>query len=344
MGEESMMKAGDEIKSSIIEYANLSEEEYVALMPSANIEKKTKAGIEEETKVVSKETKDEIEEETNVVIEEENKAIFEDKEKFVFVDKQDGKNEEKPVSVFDVIEAILKLFLQVRQNIPKKTNTTIPPPKKKLMNLTKSPVKVEKNEAKVSVLSKPKLRKVKKSPRKNAPSSAPSFFNLGAKSKPMKKQYPATPTPSSSTISLFGTKSRKKVVPVSASAKKAPNLSSSTTSLFRKSSIKEATLMSASAKKVPNLGTISLTSPSKKTYFSRTMPIKKSVSVTRPLKSAAIPLISNFVQNKDGSITGRVYNSKSFRNGAKIVTSPVKRGAKAGMIVTTRSGSKYKLK
>jgi len=340
--EESMKKAGDEIKFSLIEYSDLTEEEYVALMPIANIEKKTKVGIEEETKVVSKETKDGIEEEKQVVIEEETKAIVEDKDKFVSVDKQD-KNEEKPVSVIDVIGAIFNLFSQVGRTIPKKTNTSIPPTKKEIMNLTKPPVKSKKNEASFFDLSKPKPRKVKQSPQKSAPSSAPSFFNFGAKSNPKKKQYP--PTQSSSTVSLFGTKSKKKVVPMSTSAKKAPNLNSSTTSLFRKSSIKEATLISASAKKVPNRGTISLTSPTNKRSFSRTMPIKKSNSVTRSLKTpTAIPLISNFVQNKDGSITGKVYNSIAFRNGAKIVTSPVKRGAKAGMIVTTRSGSKYKLK
>merc|ERR1711862_370368 len=57
-----------------------------------------------------------------------------------------------------------------------------------------------------------------------------------------------------------------------------------------------------------------------------------------------IPSISRFVQNADGSITGRVTNSKTFRNGTEITTSPVKKGAKAGMVVTTLSGSKYLLK
>merc|ERR1712157_680267 len=57
-----------------------------------------------------------------------------------------------------------------------------------------------------------------------------------------------------------------------------------------------------------------------------------------------IPSISRFVQNADGSITGRVTNSKNFRNGTEITTSPVRKGAKAGMVVTTSSGSKYLLK
>jgi hypothetical protein len=56
-----------------------------------------------------------------------------------------------------------------------------------------------------------------------------------------------------------------------------------------------------------------------------------------------IPIVSKFTQNSDGSITGIVRNSKSFKNGTEITTSPVKRGAKAGDVVTTSSGSKYRL-
>merc|ERR1712157_83494 len=56
-----------------------------------------------------------------------------------------------------------------------------------------------------------------------------------------------------------------------------------------------------------------------------------------------IPTISNFRQNRDGSITGIVKNAKGFKDGTSITTSPVKRGAKAGQVVTTTSGSKYKI-
>jgi hypothetical protein len=57
-----------------------------------------------------------------------------------------------------------------------------------------------------------------------------------------------------------------------------------------------------------------------------------------------IPILSQFTQNADGSLTGRVSNSKNYKNGTKITTSPVPRGAKAGQIVKTTSGSKYRLK
>ena len=56
-----------------------------------------------------------------------------------------------------------------------------------------------------------------------------------------------------------------------------------------------------------------------------------------------IPVVSRFRQNQNGSITGIVTNSKNFRNGTEITTSPVKRGAKVGDVVVTSSGSKYKL-
>lgn len=57
-----------------------------------------------------------------------------------------------------------------------------------------------------------------------------------------------------------------------------------------------------------------------------------------------IPTISNFVQNSDGTVTGKVSGSSKFRSGETITTSPVKRGAKSGEIITTASGSKYRLK
>ena len=55
------------------------------------------------------------------------------------------------------------------------------------------------------------------------------------------------------------------------------------------------------------------------------------------------PSLSMWTQNLDGSITGFISNSKDFRTGTKITTSPVKKGAKAGTVVTTGSGSQYRL-
>ena len=69
-------------------------------------------------------------------------------------------------------------------------------------------------------------------------------------------------------------------------------------------------------------------------------PIAKKKAV---VKNDGIPVLSNWKQDKDGTITGNITNSKMFRAGQKITTSPVKRGAKKGTVVTTQSGSKYRL-
>jgi hypothetical protein len=57
-----------------------------------------------------------------------------------------------------------------------------------------------------------------------------------------------------------------------------------------------------------------------------------------------IPEVSRWKQNRDGSITGYIYNSKSFKDGTRVTTSPVPGSAKAGTTVRTGSGSQYSLK
>lgn len=56
-----------------------------------------------------------------------------------------------------------------------------------------------------------------------------------------------------------------------------------------------------------------------------------------------IPILSRWKQNSDGSVTGYISNSKSFRNGTEITTSPVKGVLKKGSVVKTSSGSQYRL-
>ncbi len=60
------------------------------------------------------------------------------------------------------------------------------------------------------------------------------------------------------------------------------------------------------------------------------------------IKDDGIPLLTEWRQNRDGTITGCISNSRVFRAGQKIVTSPIKKGVKRG-VVTTNSGSKYRL-
>jgi hypothetical protein len=59
--------------------------------------------------------------------------------------------------------------------------------------------------------------------------------------------------------------------------------------------------------------------------------------------STNLPTLSDWEQNDDGSITGYVSNRIGFEDGTLITTSPVKTRARAGRVVTTTGGSKYKL-
>jgi hypothetical protein len=127
--------------------------------------------------------------------------------------------------------------------------------------------------------------------------------------KPAPKPTPApvaAPAPKKPAFSLFGGAAKPKAV---APAKKAP--------------VKKTPV---AAKK-----TVAKKAPVKK------IPVKKA-----PVKDSN-PVLSRWTQNADGSITGVISNSNNFKNGTKITTSPVRKGAKAGAVITTGSGSKYKL-
>ncbi len=56
---------------------------------------------------------------------------------------------------------------------------------------------------------------------------------------------------------------------------------------------------------------------------------------------AAIPTITSWKKNPDGSVTGFVYGSQYYLDGDDITTSPLTTNAKGDTIVTTSSGSRY---
>lgn len=60
-------------------------------------------------------------------------------------------------------------------------------------------------------------------------------------------------------------------------------------------------------------------------------------------KKAEPPTLKRWRQNRDGTITGFIYDSKSFEDGTRITTSPIPRGAKKGTLVKTGGGSEYNL-
>ncbi len=66
-------------------------------------------------------------------------------------------------------------------------------------------------------------------------------------------------------------------------------------------------------------------------------PPPTSTSTSSP---SGVPVIYNWIQNDDGSISGNIRGSPNFRDGAKISTSSVLEQARGGTIVATVSGSR----
>jgi hypothetical protein len=67
-----------------------------------------------------------------------------------------------------------------------------------------------------------------------------------------------------------------------------------------------------------------------------------SSSSSSSIKNDSIPILTDWKQNVDGTITGNISNSNIFKTGQKVITSPVENGVEEGF-VTTVSGSKYRL-
>ena len=85
--------------------------------------------------------------------------------------------------------------------------------------------------------------------------------------------------------------------------------------------------------------------PTNKNGSQETKPKGVQASSTGATKAdpEEVPGLSMWTQNEDGTITGFINNSKDFRRGTKITTSAVPMGAKGGTVVTTKSGSRYRL-
>jgi len=199
-----------------------------------------------------------------------------------------------------------------------------------------------------------------KSPGKPAP--AFSFFKLTSSPEPapiVPKPAPVPVRKPSPTRSLFKAREPATSPPESPVVETKKSVKGSGTfSLFgggpkAVAPAPQAPVVVEKKKVVQRSGTFSLfSSPGTQTIAKAPVAEKKAVqkqtiAIAAPKKVATvadnIPVISKFKQNADGSITGIVSNSKNFRTGTEITTSPVPRGAKAGSVVTTSSGSKYRL-
>jgi hypothetical protein len=69
----------------------------------------------------------------------------------------------------------------------------------------------------------------------------------------------------------------------------------------------------------------------------------KSIGGANPASLTQIPEVRIWKQNADGSITGIIYNSRNFKDGTRVTTSPVRIGVTRGSVVRTSSGSQYSL-
>jgi hypothetical protein len=67
---------------------------------------------------------------------------------------------------------------------------------------------------------------------------------------------------------------------------------------------------------------------------------KQKAETTDPSKN--IPILSRWKQNANGSLTGRISNSSNYEDNTEITTSAVPK-ARRGTVVTTKSGSQYRL-
>lgn len=147
-----------------------------------------------------------------------------------------------------------------------------------------------------------------------------------------------SPAPKKNIFSFLGGDSAaSKKTPVKAakksSVKKAPVKKSGTISLFGGSNKKSQTEKKVAP--VKKSGTISLFGASKKS--------KPLTKVNKVAPKDNIPVLKKWKQASNGEITGEVSNSKNFRKGEVITTSPVRQKGKKGAVVTTGSGSKYRL-
>merc|ERR1712160_85706 len=103
----------------------------------------------------------------------------------------------------------------------------------------------------------------------------------------------------------------------------------------KKTPVKAAKKSSVKKAPVKKSGTISLFGASKKS--------KPLTKVNKVAPKDNIPVLKKWKQASNGEITGEVSNSKNFRKGEVITTSPVRQKGKKGAVVTTGSGSKYRL-
>ena len=247
------------------------------------------------------------------------------------------------------------------------SSTPVQPKKAQKPIAKKSPVQVKQTN-------KPVVKKVAVSPKvkkPDPPKKSPTLSIFGGVeskdiSKPVTKKSPtlsifgaapSTPTKSdekkSPTLSIFGAGKENATPSIQATKpkitpKKPPSDSkkSPTLSIFGSLSKEDAPKV-ASPKKEKKSPTLSIfgsnvKKPVADPIKAKVSPVKKKPAVKAEIKPPrGVPVFSNWRKNRDGSITGLISGSKSFDEGEKVTTSPIKGDIKSKTVVETISGSKY---
>jgi len=247
------------------------------------------------------------------------------------------------------------------------SSKAVQPKKAQKPTAKKSPVQVKQTK-------KPVVKKVAVTPKAkkpDPPKKSPTLSIFGGVeskdiSKPVTKKSPtlsifgaapSTPTKSdekkSPTLSIFGAGKEKASPSIQATKpkitpKKPPSdvKKSPTLSIFGSLPKADAPKVASpkEEKKSPTLSIFgsNVNKPVADPIKAKVSPVKKKPVVSAEIKPPrGIPVFSNWRKNRDGSITGLITGSKSFNEGEKVTTSPIKGDIKSKTVVETISGSKY---
>merc|ERR1711935_357806 len=102
------------------------------------------------------------------------------------------------------------------------------------------------------------------------------------------------------------------------------------------STVKQAEQSVSRAKPGQTIKLFNFGQPAAPKTSARQAPPKKLANAPR-----GVPVISNWKQDRNGGIDGRIFGSPSFDEGEFVSTSPITSDAVGGTVVTTESGSKY---
>jgi hypothetical protein len=83
--------------------------------------------------------------------------------------------------------------------------------------------------------------------------------------------------------------------------------------------------------------------PSVESLFGGAKKVSGTSSTKKTEVKTEVPILTQWIENPDGTISGLVKNKQNVNDGTKITLNPTRRGAKAGSVVRTGSGGQYRL-